>query len=62
MTYVFVSLGIVGSHWGALSSKIQEALGQLHDAKKISTLWKLLRGGWEPKREEGGEGTVTVRG
>lgn len=49
VTYVFVSLRIVRSHWGALSSKIQEALGQLHEAKKVSTLWKLLRGGWEPE-------------
>lgn len=36
MTYVFVSLGTVGSHRGALPSKMQEA--QLHDAKNIHAL------------------------
>lgn len=37
-TYVVVSLGIVGSHRGAFSSKIQEALAQLHKAKNIYAL------------------------
>lgn len=55
VTYVFVSLEIIGSHWGALSSKIQEALGQLHDAKKNIYILEAFEGrmGTKVKGERG---------